>query len=95
MKKPAQYRSIDVNTCLEQRGTNPQELLARSQRLPREFYARTALEVAPDLLGMLLVHQTAEGATAGFITETEAYAGPEDKACHTYNMRKTERNQAM
>lgn len=64
-------------------------------RLPRTFYARSALEVAPDLLGKLLVHITTEGLTSGYITETEAYMGPEDKAAHTYGGRKTKRTQAM
>ncbi len=59
------------------------------------FYARSALEVAPDLIGKLLVHVTPEGITSGYITETEAYMGPHDKAAHSYGGRKTKRTQAM
>lgn len=66
-----------------------------SQRLPPDFYARSALEVAPDLLGKLLVHVTVEGIVSGYITEAEAYMGPEDKAAHTYGGKKTKRTQAM
>ncbi|MGI6660418.1 MAG: DNA-3-methyladenine glycosylase [Bacillota bacterium] len=95
MKKPVQYRSIDVNSYLRLKGIDPQEFVAGAKRLPRYFYARTALELAPDLLGLLLVHRTTHGITAGVITETEAYAGPEDKACHGHNMRRTCRNEAM
>lgn len=65
------------------------------KKLPRSFYERRAIDVAPDLLGLLLVHESRQGTTAGIITEVEAYQGPEDKACHAYNMRRTRRNEVM
>jgi DNA-3-methyladenine glycosylase len=46
--------------------------------LPRRFYARSAAEVAPDLLGAILVH----GPRRARIVETEAYLGLDDKAAH-------------
>ena len=69
-------------------------LIARP-RVPREFYKRRASTVAPELLGIILVHETPEGITAGRIVEAEAYEGPEDRACHAFGGRRTPRTDVM
>jgi DNA-3-methyladenine glycosylase len=52
--------------------------------LAREFFDRSALEVAPEVLGCVLWHVTDEGTVAGVITEVEAYTGPTDPASHSF-----------
>jgi len=67
------------------------------KKLPREFYTRSdVLEVARDLLGKKLVVSNRNGArVSGIIVETEAYRGPEDRASHAWNGRRTQRTETM
>ncbi|MGB8492126.1 MAG: DNA-3-methyladenine glycosylase [Bacteroidales bacterium] len=52
-------------------------------RLTRDFYTGDVLEVAPGLLSKVLVIKPANGTAAKYlISETEAYRGEEDLACH-------------
>ncbi|MGO9873686.1 MAG: DNA-3-methyladenine glycosylase [Acidimicrobiia bacterium] len=67
---------------------------ARGRALPRSFYDRDGLEVAPDLLNKVLV-RTGDGARlAARIVEVEAYRGADDPGSHAYR-RKTARNATM
>jgi len=45
---------------------------------------RDAVSVARDLLGKKLVHLNGLEEVSGIIVETEAYAGKDDAACHSY-----------
>jgi DNA-3-methyladenine glycosylase len=63
-------------------------------KIKRAFYRQATLDVARQLLGKHLVRKHAHGVTAGRIVETEAYVGPEDKACHASRGR-TARTQIM
>lgn len=62
--------------------------------LPREFFDRPVLDVAPDLLGRILVRTTPDGPIALRLTEVEAYDGPNDPGSHAYRGR-TARNDVM
>ena len=65
-------------------------------KLPREFYLGDTVQIAQNMLGMYLVRRMADGKLlAGRITETEAYVGRCDKACHAYQYRRTERTSTM
>ncbi len=50
--------------------------------IPRNFYQRNTLDVAKDILGCFLVRKEGGKITRAMITETEAYIGEDDLACH-------------
>lgn len=64
-------------------------------KLTQEFYERDTLIVVKELLGKYLVHKTTEGTTVGKIVEVEAYIGPEDRAAHSYQGKRTARTEVM
>ncbi len=65
-------------------------------RLSRAFFARPCIEVAPELLGCLLVHELDSGVRlSGTIVEVEAYLGDgSDAGSHSHNG-PTRRNASM
>jgi DNA-3-methyladenine glycosylase len=70
-------------------------MTAAAARLSRRFYRRDAVTLARALLGRRLVRWLDGRRLAGRIVETEAYLGERDRAAHTYNGRRTLRNQSM
>ncbi|MDR1154125.1 MAG: DNA-3-methyladenine glycosylase [Bacteroidales bacterium] len=72
------------------RPVNPVE----SQKLTGDFFTRDVLAVAPELLGKILVCRVGEELLRYRITETEAYRGAEDLACHASKGR-TARTEAL
>lgn len=62
--------------------------------LPHSFFNRRTLKVAEDLIGKYLVRKIGNKIIREKITETEAYVGEHDLACHT-SRGKTKRNEVM
>lgn len=63
--------------------------------LTKQFFQRDVLKVAPSLIGKYLFRKFENGKTQKFlITETEAYRGEEDLACHASKGR-TRRTEIM
>lgn len=64
-------------------------------RLNENFFRRDCLVVAPELVGKILVRKLPDGTLIRErISETEAYRGEEDKACHA-SKGKTNRTEVM
>lgn len=64
-------------------------------RLTHAFFDRDTVAAAQALLGKYLVRNLDGQLLAGRITETEAYIGRCDKACHAYNYRRTPRTETL
>jgi DNA-3-methyladenine glycosylase len=63
--------------------------------LDKSFFTRDVLQVAPDLVGKILVRRMPDGTIYQLrITETEAYRGEEDTACHAHHGR-TKRSEIL
>ena len=66
-----------------------------AERLGPGFFTRDVLLVAPELIGKRLAIRSANGHICRYvITETEAYRGSDDKACHA-SKGKTARTEVM
>ena len=63
--------------------------------LTRDFFDRDTLTVARELLGCYLVREWEGKKLAVRITETEAYIGRMDKACHAYQYKRTPRTETL
>ena len=68
----------------------------KNMKLTRDFYTRgDVVTVAKDLLGKVLCTFIEGEFASGMITEVEAYAGRNDKACHANNGLRTKRTEVM
>ncbi len=64
--------------------------------LDESFYLHdNVVEIARSLIGKALFTSFNGRLTGGIITETEAYAGAGDRACHAYQNRRTKRTEVM
>lgn len=69
--------------------------MVERERIPKSFFQSDVLDVAPNLLGKIIVRHFENGMVKRYrITETEAYRGEEDLACHASKGR-TPRTEVM
>ncbi|NIT54836.1 MAG: DNA-3-methyladenine glycosylase [Aliifodinibius sp.] len=68
-----------------------------NRKLPLSFYRQQdVVSIAQKLVGKVLcTHINGGPVTSGIITETEAYCGRGDKACHANNGTRTDRTETM
>lgn len=65
-------------------------------KLPQSFYLRDdVVSISRELLGKVLCTRVGGAVTRAWITETEAYAGVDDRASHAYGGRRTRRTEPM
>jgi DNA-3-methyladenine glycosylase len=68
----------------------------RVARVRRSFFEREPLEVGQSLIGMELGSDLSKnGRCGGLIVEAEVYVGPEDRASHAWNARRTARTEVL
>ncbi|SMO92948.1 DNA-3-methyladenine glycosylase [Gracilimonas mengyeensis] len=66
------------------------------KKLPRSFYERDdVVQISRELIGKVLCTNFDGVVTSGIITETEAYNGRTDRACHAYPEVRTKRTETM
>ncbi len=70
--------------------------MRKMKKLPHNFYDRTdVVQVAKELIGKIVVTYINGKKTSGRIVETEAYVAFTDKASHSFNGRRTSKNEHM
>lgn len=66
-------------------------LTLSEERIQRDFFMTDVVDLAQKLIGKKIVRKINDKYIICRIVETEAYKAPEDKACHAYNNKKTEK----
>lgn len=81
------------------RPSEPDEIrsiyFSEGKRLDEKFFNVPCVELAKNLLGTVLVRKLGNSHLKGRIVETECYLGFPDKASHSYQGRRTPRNEPM
>ena len=61
----------------------------------KEFFKQDTISIAKSLLGKLILVKKNDEILGGYIVETEAYLGIEDKACHSFEGKRTPKIEAL
>ena len=87
---------VVTNKGADGEGKNPSAAKTTSgDRMQYKFFDVSCEELAMALLGQKLVHVVDGKRLTGMIVETEAYLGPIDKGAHSYEGKRTAKNEAM
>ena len=71
-------------------------MINKGKKLGNSFYRRNnVVQIAMELLGKVICRKVDGYISKGLITETEAYSGENDKACHAHLGRFTKRTATM
>ncbi len=71
-------------------------MIAEQPILAKTYYTGSdVVSIAKSLLGKKIISMAGNEVTSGIIVETEAYRGPDDRGCHAYGNRHTERTKTM
>lgn len=69
--------------------------MSYSKAVKMDFINKSTVTIAQELLGKKLLINQDDVWMGGYIVETEAYLGPEDMACHSYNWKRTPKVESM
>ncbi len=83
---------VDIEKIIKESGMGKNNKNLKSQK---DIFQKDTVTMAKELLGKMLVLKNNNEIFAGYIVETEAYLGEKDKACHSYQNKKTRKNEAM
>ena len=87
---------IGRKLCLDRDSTEIERRIVHGCILPLSWFQRETSLVARELIGCVLCVRQVDGTVLRcIITETEAYLGIKDKACHSYNDKRTARTDVM
>ena len=100
---PPVHQTVDSENCgeeikkkLSRKSTIATANYLSNKKLSFNFFDQPCIDLAKELLGKKLVRKLDTGELlSGYIVETEAYLGVDDKAAHSYGGKETDRNKAM
>ena len=69
--------------------------MLKNRNKSKDFFEQDTVSLAKELLGKLIIVKNGDKILSGYITETEAYLGVVDKACHGYNGKRTPKVEAL
>lgn len=69
--------------------------MLKNRNKSKDFFEQDTVSLAKELLGKLIIVKNGDKILSGYITETEAYLGVIDEACHGYDGKRTPKVEAL